>query len=91
MLNPVEAQLNRLKDRYIPDLAKEMMLEDNVYKDDFENREEQDVSQEYIDQAKGTVESEPTRGQPHTSIKTSKILRKSLTLPRTGLRFRREI
>ena len=57
-LNPVEAQLNRLKDRYIPDLAKEMMLEDNVYKDDFENREEQDVSQEYIDQAKGTVESE---------------------------------
>ncbi len=57
-LNPVETQLNRLKDRYIPDLAKEMMLEDNVPADDFENREVEDVSQEYIDQAKGTVESE---------------------------------
>ena len=84
-MNPVEAQLNRLKDRDIPDLAKEMMLEDNVYKDDFENREEQDGSQEYIDQAKGTVESElDERATAHVN-KNIENIEKSLTLPRTGL------
>ena len=90
-MNPVETQLNRLKDRYIPDLAQEMMLEDNVPADDFENREIEDVSQEYIDQAKGTVESELDEKATAHVNKNIKRLMKSLTLPRKGsLKWRRK-
>ena len=57
-LNPIETQYEKLKDKYVPDYARELMQLDNIPSEDLSSGDLTDVSQEYLDQAKGTIEAD---------------------------------
>ena len=57
-LNPIETQYEKLKDKYVPDYARELMQLDNIPSEDLSSGDLTGVSQEYLDQAKGTIEAE---------------------------------
>ena len=61
-LNPIETQYEKLKDKYVPDYARELMQLDNIPSEDLSSGDLTDVSQEYLDQAKGTIEAELDKG-----------------------------
>ena len=47
-----------MKDKYVPDYARELMQLDNIPSEDLSSGDLTGVSQEYLDQAKGTIEAE---------------------------------
>ena len=57
-LKPIETQFEKLKDKYVPDYARELMQLDNIPSEDLSSGDLTGVSQEYLDQAKGTIEAE---------------------------------
>eukprot|EP00943_MAST-04B_sp_MAST-4B-sp1_P008203 g8203.t1 len=56
-LNPVELQYEKLKDKYVPQYARELMALDGVPAESLPESNLEEASQEYIDQAKGKIES----------------------------------